>query len=125
MKTPLQIHFRDMPVSPALETLIREKAGKLEKFHPNLTGCRVVVNKPHHHSQQGDSFTVTVDVAIPGGNVVASHSDTDPNVALRDAFLAARRQVDEHLGRQRTEARQAAARSPSPASEAASSAPGP
>ena len=36
MKTPLQIHFHDMPVSPALETLIREKAAKLEQFKQEM-----------------------------------------------------------------------------------------
>ena len=49
MRTTLQINFRGMDVSPALEQLIREKTEKLERFHPNVTGCRVVVDKPHHH----------------------------------------------------------------------------
>jgi ribosome-associated translation inhibitor RaiA len=113
MKIPLQIHFHDLPVSPALESLIREKAAKLEQFHPNLTGCRVVVDKPHQHSQQGDQFSVVVDVSVPGATIVANNaSSEDPNVAVRDAFLAARRQVEDLVKRQRTEARQAAARTP-------------
>ncbi|MFA7666481.1 MAG: HPF/RaiA family ribosome-associated protein [Burkholderiaceae bacterium] len=108
MKIPLQISFRDMPVSLALEALIREKAAKLEQFHPNMTGCRVVVDKPHNHSQQGEAFAVTVDVSVPGANLVANHTrHEDPNVAVRDAFLAARRQVEDHVKRQRTEVRQA------------------
>lgn len=106
MKTPLQIHFHDMPVSPALETLIREKAAKLEQFHPNLTGCRVVVDKPHNHSQQGELFAVTVDVSVPGATIVANQArNEDPHVALRDAFLAARRQVEDYARRQRDEQR--------------------
>ena len=106
MKTPLQISFHDMPVSPALEALIREKSAKLEQFHPNLTGCRVVVDKPHNHSQQGEQFCVTVDVAVPGATIVANQArNEDPNVAVRDAFLAARRQVEDHVRRQRGDAR--------------------
>jgi ribosome-associated translation inhibitor RaiA len=106
MKIPLQISFHDMPVSPALETLIREKAGKLEQFHPNMTGCRVVVDKPHHHSQQGEAFSVTIEVSVPGANLVVNHvRNEDANVAVRDAFLAARRQVEDHIGRQRAEVR--------------------
>jgi len=92
MKTPLQISFHDMPVSPALEALIREKAAKLEQFHPNVTSCRVVVDKPHNHSQQGEQFSVTVDITVPGATIVADHArNEDANVAVRDAFLAARR----------------------------------
>jgi len=107
MKTPLQINFHDMPVSPALEALIREKAAKLEQFHPNVTSCRVVVDKPHNHSQQGEQFSVTVDITVPGATIVANHArNEDANVAVRDAFLAARRQVEDHVKKQRSEARQ-------------------
>jgi ribosomal subunit interface protein len=106
MKIPLQISFHDMPVSPALETLIREKAAKLEQFHPNMTGCRVVVDKPHNHSQQGEQFAVTVDVSVPGANLVVNHvRNEDANVAVRDAFLAARRQVEDHVKRKQAEVR--------------------
>ena len=113
MHIPLQIHFRDMPVSPALETLIREKAAKLEQFHPNLTGCRVVIDKPHQHSQQGDQFSVTVDVSVPGATIVANHAHhADANIATRDAFVAARRQVEDHVKRQRLVPRQLAQRQP-------------
>ncbi len=108
MKIPLQISFRDMPVSPALEALIREKAAKLEQFHPNMTGCRVVVDKPHNHSQQGEQFAVTVDLSVPGATLVVNHvRNEDPNVAVRDAFLAARRQVEDHVKRKHDENRRA------------------
>jgi len=106
MKIPLQISFHDMPVSPALEALIREKAAKLEQFHPNMTACRVVVDKPHNHSQQGEQFSVTVDVTVPGANLVVNHvRNEDANVAVRDAFLAARRQVEDHVKRKQAEVR--------------------
>lgn len=106
MKIPLQISFHDMPVSPALETLIREKAAKLEQFHPNMTGCRVVVDKPHNHSQQGEQFAVTVDVSVPGASLVVNHvRNEDANIAVRDAFLAARRQVEDHVKRKQAEVR--------------------
>ncbi len=96
MRTPLQITFHGMDTSPALEALVRDKIAKLEQFHPNVTGCRVVIDKPHHHKQQGEHFIVAIDVAVPGNNVVANHAHhEDVNVALRDAFTAARRQLDE------------------------------
>ena len=102
MRTPLQINFHGMDTSPALETLIRDKAAKLEQFHPNVTGCRVVIDKPHHHKQQGEHFIVSIDVSVPGSNIVANHAHhEDVNVALRDAFFAARRQLEEHAVRMR------------------------
>ncbi|UCE32324.1 MAG: ribosome-associated translation inhibitor RaiA [Burkholderiales bacterium] len=97
MRTSLQIQFHGMDTSPALEQLIRDKIEKLEQFHPNVTGCRVVVDKPHNHKSQGEHFNVAIDLAVPGGSVVVNHvHHEDANVALRDAFLAARRQLDEH-----------------------------
>lgn len=102
MRTPLQINFRGMETSPALETLIRDKAIKLEQFHPNVTACRVVVDKPHQHKQQGKHFIVSIDLTVPGSNIVANHAHhEDVNVALRDAFIAARRQLEEHAMRMR------------------------
>jgi ribosome-associated translation inhibitor RaiA len=57
----------------------------------------VVVDKPHHHKVQGKHFIVSVDMSVPGANIVANHAHhEDVNVALRDAFLAARRQLEEH-----------------------------
>ncbi|MCC7060348.1 MAG: ribosome-associated translation inhibitor RaiA [Burkholderiaceae bacterium] len=102
MRTPLQINFRGMETSPALETLIRDKTVKLEQFHPNLTACRVVVDKPHQHKQQGKHFIVSIDLTVPGTSIVANHAHhEDVNVALRDAFFAARRQLEENAMRMR------------------------
>jgi ribosome-associated translation inhibitor RaiA len=49
MKQPLQITFRDIPRSDALETHIREKADKLDEFYEHIMGCHVVLEQPHGH----------------------------------------------------------------------------
>ncbi|MGA9165610.1 MAG: HPF/RaiA family ribosome-associated protein, partial [Thiobacillus sp.] len=61
MKTPLQITFRDIEHSDALEAHIREKAEKLETFFEPIMSCRVVVEMPHQHKQQGKFFSVRID----------------------------------------------------------------
>lgn len=100
MRTQLQIHFHGIDTSPALQASIRGKSNKLEQFHPNVTSCRVVVQRPHNHKQQGEEFLVSIDVSVPGGNIVANQARRqDVHVALRDAFSAARRQLDEHARR--------------------------
>jgi ribosomal subunit interface protein len=99
MQSALQITFRDMPPSDALETRIRDKVAKLEKFHPHITSCRVTVEALHRHQQQGRHFGVKVEVHVPGGQpVVASlKHDEDVYVATRDAFGAVRRRLEEGL----------------------------
>ena len=96
MQIPLQITVRDFPQSEALEVRIREKAAKLEEFHPHITSCRVTVEELRKHHQQGRHFQVSLDVRMPGRKVVVNHMhDEDVYVALRDAFDAAKRQLEE------------------------------
>lgn len=102
MKTPLQITFRDMERSDALEAHIREKAEKLETFFDPIMSCRVVVEMPHQHKQQGRIFNVRVDVGVPGSEIVVNRDKhEDVYVALRDAFDAAKRKLDDYSRRLR------------------------
>lgn len=104
MKSLLQITTRDIPHSDALESHIREKAEKLETFYPHIMGCRVVVEVPHKHKHQGRMFNVRLDITVPGNELVVNREpDEDVYVALRDAFNAARRQLEDYGRRQRGE----------------------
>lgn len=96
MQVPLQIAMRHMETSAVLEAHIREKAAKLEEFHPRITSCRVTVEELDRHKNQGRHFRVRVDLRVPGKEIVANRDhDEDVYVALRDAFDAARRQLEE------------------------------
>ena len=97
METPVQIVFHEVAHSPALESLIREKAGKLETIFPRLMRCHVSIEQPHRHKQQGNPFNVRVTLHVPGGELVVNRDHhEDLYVALRDAFDAVRRQLEEH-----------------------------
>lgn len=104
MQMPLQITIRDFSHSPALSARIREKAEKLEEFHPGIVSCRVTVEEPGKHQRQGNHFRVCVDVRIPGREVVATYDEEDAYVALRDAFDSVRRQLEEAARLSRGEA---------------------
>lgn len=101
MKLQLQITTRDIPHSDALENHIREKAEKLDTFYPNVMGCRVVVEIPHKHKHQGRMFRVRLDITVPGKELVANHEHEDVYVAMREAFNAAKRQLEDYGRRQR------------------------
>ena len=97
MQTPLQITIRDIEHSDALETHIREKAGKLEEFFDRIISCKVVVEMPHKHHNQGKHFNVRVDILVPGNEIVVNRDRSeDVYVALRDAFDAAKRQLEDY-----------------------------
>jgi len=96
MQVPLQITVRDFPQSEALEARIRDKAAKLAEFHPRITSCRVTVEELRKHHQQGRHFQVSLDVRVPGKEIVANRAHhEDAYVVLRDAFDAAKRQLED------------------------------
>jgi ribosomal subunit interface protein len=104
MKIPLQVTFRDMPPSDAVETRIREKADKLNRFYDRIMGCRVVIEMPQRHKHQGKLHTIRIDLTVPGAELVANHTeDEDVYVAIRDAFTAITRQLEDYARRQRGE----------------------
>src|SRR5450759_1707021 len=97
MQIPLQITIRDMEHSDALETHIRDKADKLNEFFDRIMSCRVVVEMPHKHHQQGKQFNVRIDIGVPGSEIVVNRDHAeDVYVALRDAFDAAKRQLEDY-----------------------------
>ena len=74
MEIPLQITFRNMPRSQAIENNIREKASKLESFYDRIMSCRVIVEAPHRHHRKGKTYEVRIDLTVPGGELVINHS---------------------------------------------------
>lgn len=96
MQVPLRITYRDMQRSDALDARIRDKAAKLEEFHPHLVSCHVVVEDRHRHQQQGRQFTVRIDLRVPDHELAVNRDHhEDVYVALRDAFDAAGRKLED------------------------------
>jgi len=107
MQVPLQVSFLGMEPSPAVEARIREKAAKLERFSTRIVGCRVTVEAPHRHHRHGKLYSVRIDLSVPGKEVSVSHTGPlnhaheDVYVAIRDAFDAAGRQLQDHARKMR------------------------
>ncbi|MGH9855325.1 MAG: HPF/RaiA family ribosome-associated protein, partial [Blastocatellia bacterium] len=73
MQLPVQITFRNMDSSPAVEARVREEAEKLSEFYDGIMGCRVMVEMPHQHRQRGKRFHIRIDLTLPGGEIVVKH----------------------------------------------------
>lgn len=101
MQIPLQITFRNMPLSEAIEAKITEKAAKLDKYFSRIMSCRVVVEESQRRQHQGKLFSVHIDITVPGKELAVTREENeDPYVAVRDAFNTASRRLEEH-GRQK------------------------
>jgi len=102
MILPLQITFRHMDPSPALEARIRELAAQLERFSAHIMRCHVVLEPLSHHQHHGSLYDFRIDITLPDKEIAirhthsADHAHEDPYVALRDAFWAARRQLEDY-----------------------------
>lgn len=94
---PVQITIQDIPFSLALETQIRKRVEKLHQFYNRISSCRVVIELPKKHQCQGKLYNVRIDVTVPGKELVVTHKlNQDIYVAMRDAFKAIERQLEEH-----------------------------
>lgn len=107
MHLPLQITFRHIEHSPALEAHIHQLANRLDRYTQEIMSCRVVIEAPHRHQHQGSLYTVHLDITLPGGEIAVTrdqhnnHAHEDAHVALRDAFLAAERQLEQRVQKRR------------------------
>ncbi|MEQ8355913.1 MAG: HPF/RaiA family ribosome-associated protein [Kiloniellaceae bacterium] len=105
MQSPLEVSFHNMDHSDAVEARVREKAAKLEQFFDRMTSCRVMVEAANRKHAKGHLFHVHIEVGVPGKQVVVdrhsgkNHAHEDVYVAVRDAFNAARRCLEDHSRR--------------------------
>jgi len=110
MTIPLDITFKGMDPSPAVEARVRERAARLERFHPRIGHCTAVVEAPHRHRHKGRIYGVRLHVRIPGADIVVNHepgkdhAHEDVMVAVRDAFDAMERRLHEQAERRRGDA---------------------
>lgn len=109
MQSPLQIVFRDVDHSDAVEARIREKVEMLEKHSDKIVSCRVTVSAPHKSQTKGGLYDIRLDIGMPREEIVVTKthnndsSHEDVYVTISDAFNAARRQIKEWVQRNRGE----------------------
>ena len=104
MQTPLEINARHIRLTDKLEALIRERSEHLERYYPRLIRCHVSLDGPSGHRRSGGPFDVRIDLRVPGKEIVVTHQQSDDlPAAVRDAFDAARRQLQDYASRQRGE----------------------
>jgi ribosomal subunit interface protein len=107
MQLPIQITLHGIEPSDALYNSIHEKAEKLDHFSDRIMSCRVVLELAGRHQHQGKQLSARIDLKLPGGEIVVTREhDEDLQIALRDAFHAARRQLEDYVRRQRGDVKQ-------------------
>lgn len=109
---PIEVTFRNMDRSDALEAEARRRAQKLATLWSGVISCRIVGEATQRSPAQpvAKFFLFRIEVAVPGEDIHASNdihkeeSARDPYLAMRDAFDAAERQLLDRVGRLRARA---------------------
>lgn len=94
MQTPLQLTFRSIAHSDALATHVGRRAEKLERLFDRIVSCRVVVELAGHHRSRGELYRVTINLGLPGHEILVSHAPSEGR-PLDDARETADRAFDE------------------------------
>jgi cold shock CspA family protein len=102
MQVPLEIIFRNSEHSETLRSEIEREAKRLEKFYRRITSCHVTVIAPQTRHRHGGLFEINIRVAMPEHKdilVNKTHGDVHEHeyvaVAIKDAFDAAQRQIED------------------------------
>ena len=107
MQLPVEISYRGVDKSDEIETLIREKAVRLDKFCDHIMRCDVMVERPNHAQHSGNPFHVRIDVTVPPHHELVSdekptkHDMHEPlTKVVNDAFRHMERQLKDLVDRQ-------------------------
>ncbi len=105
MRIETDIVFRDMDSSEAVRSAVEKYIEKMERHYPVVQRCRVVIEQSHRSQNSGNLFGVSLDITVPGTSInvgrdgAKDESHEDIYVAVRDAFLAADRQLDKYTAK--------------------------
>jgi hypothetical protein len=104
MQIDPQITFEGLETSAATRGAILNEIARLEVHSNRITGCRVTVIAPSHKHRHGPGFEVHISLTIPPHEDILVNRTTPDDarhehveVAIKDAFSAARRQLDSRL----------------------------
>lgn len=104
MAVALQISYRGVDQSDALDALVADEALKLERYFGRILACRVLIEREHRRSAA--PFFARLTLNLPGEDVFINHAGDvddalaafkDPVVAIRQAFKRARRQLQDRV----------------------------
>jgi hypothetical protein len=119
------ITYRNAPPSEWLNAAIQRRVARLRTYCADLQSCKVLVEIPHRHHEQGNHFRVRIDLIVPGDKIVVGHEPSpgieddrnrsqrkrteieaarkDAARTFRQAFSVAKRELQEYTRRRRLE----------------------
>lgn len=101
MKPAVDVVYRDLDSSAALNDIITKKLEKLSRYTDQIIHSRVVLDAPHQHKHKGKQYRASIELDIKGHPVAITQDDESIHVAVRDASSSAERKVKQLAARHR------------------------
>jgi cold shock CspA family protein len=125
MQRPPAITIRGLREKAEIDADVRKRLDKLATFCPSIVAARVLVEPAERHHRHGNRYRVRIELSVPGEEIVVAHEASsrpdartraegtkrkqdepdrthkDPAVALRNAFVAAGRRLQDYVRRRR------------------------
>jgi hypothetical protein len=125
MSATTTVTFFGMAPNKWIDAEVRRRADRLETYCGDIVSCRVAVDLPHRHHQEGNRLSVRIDLTVPGeelavthgSNVHGSKQDLDEEewvkqfdvegmrkhlrLVIHEAFEVARRRLQDYARRRR------------------------
>jgi cold shock CspA family protein/ribosome-associated translation inhibitor RaiA len=125
MPRPPVITIRGIREKEMIDAEVRKRLEKLRTFCSSIVSARVLVELAERHRRHGNRYRVRIDLTVPGEEIVVAHEagarpdararaagtirkqdesareDKDPAIAIRKAFTAAGRRLQDYVRRQR------------------------
>jgi hypothetical protein len=124
MQTSPTVTFRGVRYPTVLETDVRTRLARLERYYPSIVSARVRIDQSGRH-REGNRYRVLIELGVPGADVIVAHDarikptqlargrrrmlkQDEPNsnhrharVAIREAFETARRRLQDYARKRR------------------------
>jgi hypothetical protein len=109
----MDITLKNFKDDGKIEKLVREKMDKIEKVCPKVTSCHVFIEQMTNPKHNHHSYHVRIAIAFPPHHEVIITRDPAKGgvqeqfltTIVKDAFIAARRRIQELSHRQKGHAR--------------------
>ncbi len=83
---PLKITVRSITDSPVIRFYIYKRYAKLAKLCRKIHSCQVMIDTEQKHGVKGKVYSVHIDLATPGKELVSKKSGFNLFIAMRNAF---------------------------------------
>jgi ribosomal subunit interface protein len=92
----VQTTIRGISSTPAINSHIDRHFNKLKRAYSKINKCKVVVDLAKNNTHKDRLYSVSIDITIPGKQLVSKKQDPNLFIAIRNGFLALEQLLEKH-----------------------------